>query len=241
MKGFVGVTGNDWFAFLSQQPGIDEVNFWQPSGTSQFRSLAPGETFLFKLHAPHHYIVGGGFFARHAKQFKNRPIAWHIVSDPSVGNHEAGQSGKRKKKGGKKKQKPAFSVMVHYHRFVDGDKGYGKLLLLKNKYLEKLMSQTRSELESLRGKGDDPTIFDRIAELDRKLVELEDFKERLERMQEGKDSESRIFVRWKSSEEQPQGWRPDINDGAKINIAPWERLGMFPIKEIVGEVEMGTD
>jgi hypothetical protein len=30
MKGFVGVTDNDWCAFLSQQPGIDEVNFWQP-------------------------------------------------------------------------------------------------------------------------------------------------------------------------------------------------------------------
>ena len=27
MKGFVGVTDNDWFAFLSQQPGMDEVNF----------------------------------------------------------------------------------------------------------------------------------------------------------------------------------------------------------------------
>lgn len=29
MKGFIGVTDNDWFAFLSQQLGIDEVNFWQ--------------------------------------------------------------------------------------------------------------------------------------------------------------------------------------------------------------------
>jgi hypothetical protein len=28
MKGLVGVTDNDWFTFLSQQPGIDEVNFW---------------------------------------------------------------------------------------------------------------------------------------------------------------------------------------------------------------------
>jgi len=27
MNGFVGVTDNDSFAFLSQQPGIDEVNF----------------------------------------------------------------------------------------------------------------------------------------------------------------------------------------------------------------------
>jgi hypothetical protein len=181
------------------------------------------------------------FFARHVKQFKNRPIAWHIVSEPSVVNYEAASGKKGKKKGARKKLKPAFSVMVHYHRFVDGDKGYGKLLLLKNKYLENLMSQTRSELESLRGKGDDPKIFDRIAELDRRLVELEDFRERLERIQGGKDREARIHVRWKGPNEQPRGWRPDINDGVKINIAPWERLSMFPVKKIVGKVEMGTD
>ncbi|NOQ95078.1 MAG: hypothetical protein GQ555_00495 [Desulfobacterales bacterium] len=103
------------------------------------------------------------------------------------------------------------------------------------------MSQTRSELESLRGKGDDPEIFDRIVELDRRLVELEDFRERLERIQGGKDREAKIHVRWKSSKEQPRGWRPDINDGVKINIAPWERLSMFPVKKIAGKVEMGTD
>jgi hypothetical protein len=32
MKGFVGVRDNNWFAFLSEQPGIDEVNFGQPGG-----------------------------------------------------------------------------------------------------------------------------------------------------------------------------------------------------------------
>jgi len=32
MKGFVGFTDNDWFAFLSQQLGIDKVNFWQRGG-----------------------------------------------------------------------------------------------------------------------------------------------------------------------------------------------------------------
>jgi putative restriction endonuclease len=63
MKGFVGVTDNNWFSFLSQQPGIDEVNFWQPGGRRLFKSLEPGEPFLFKLRAPHHYIGGGGFFA----------------------------------------------------------------------------------------------------------------------------------------------------------------------------------
>jgi hypothetical protein len=29
MKGFVGVTDNDWFAFLSQQAEINEVSFRQ--------------------------------------------------------------------------------------------------------------------------------------------------------------------------------------------------------------------
>jgi len=63
MKGYIGVTDNDWFSFLSKQPEIDEVNFWQPGGKSLFRSLSPGEPFFFKLHSPLNYITGGGFFA----------------------------------------------------------------------------------------------------------------------------------------------------------------------------------
>jgi hypothetical protein len=39
MKGFVGVTDNDWFAFLSQQPGIDEVKFRQPGERSRIDHL----------------------------------------------------------------------------------------------------------------------------------------------------------------------------------------------------------
>jgi hypothetical protein len=30
MKGFVGITDNEWCALLSRQPVIDEVNSWQP-------------------------------------------------------------------------------------------------------------------------------------------------------------------------------------------------------------------
>lgn len=60
---FVGVTDNAWFEFLGSQPDIDEVNFWQPGGRTNFRALVPGELFLFKLHSPHDFIVGGGIFA----------------------------------------------------------------------------------------------------------------------------------------------------------------------------------
>lgn len=63
VEAFVGVTDQEWFALLAAQPGLEEVNFWQPSGSRGFRALQPGEPFLFKLHAPNNFIVGGGFFA----------------------------------------------------------------------------------------------------------------------------------------------------------------------------------
>ena len=67
MKTFVGVTDGDWHQFLSEQPGIDEVNFWQPSGGNGFKVLGIGAPFLFKLHWPDNVIVGGGFFASYSR------------------------------------------------------------------------------------------------------------------------------------------------------------------------------
>lgn len=52
-------------AFLSRRD-VDEVNFWTPSARVGFGALQPGEPFLFKLHAPFHAIVGGGFFSRYS-------------------------------------------------------------------------------------------------------------------------------------------------------------------------------
>jgi putative restriction endonuclease len=39
---FVGITDRDWFDHLSRIDGLDEVNFWQPSGNVQFRALHLG-------------------------------------------------------------------------------------------------------------------------------------------------------------------------------------------------------
>jgi putative restriction endonuclease len=65
MKLWVGVTDKDWYEYLAlQRP--DEVNFWQPSGARTFKVLQPGEPFLFKLHSPDNFIVGGGFFVRYS-------------------------------------------------------------------------------------------------------------------------------------------------------------------------------
>ncbi len=64
MKMFVGVTDLDWFQILKSE-NCDEVNFWRPSGKN-FKALDPNELFLFKLHHPYNYIVGGGYFVRHS-------------------------------------------------------------------------------------------------------------------------------------------------------------------------------
>jgi len=63
MKIWVGVTDKKWYEHLTKL-APDEVNFWQPSGSRNFRVLRPGEPFLFKLHSPDNFIVGGGYFVR---------------------------------------------------------------------------------------------------------------------------------------------------------------------------------
>jgi putative restriction endonuclease len=63
VKFWVGVTDKAWFERLRAQTP-DEVNFWQPSGRQVATFLEPGVPFLFKLHAPHNFVVGGGFFVR---------------------------------------------------------------------------------------------------------------------------------------------------------------------------------
>jgi putative restriction endonuclease len=78
MRIVVAVTDNDWFHFLKER-NPDEVNFWQPSARGTFRALAPGEPFLFKLHSPFNYIVGGGFFVKYS--VLPTSLAWEAIGD----------------------------------------------------------------------------------------------------------------------------------------------------------------
>jgi putative restriction endonuclease len=63
MRYWVGVTDKNWFLQL-QRDAPEEVNFWQPSPTPPVGFLEPGIPFLFKLHYPDNFVVGGGFFVR---------------------------------------------------------------------------------------------------------------------------------------------------------------------------------
>lgn len=66
MNAPIWITDHDWFTFLSQQPDLDEVNFWRPSDRRTPRQLAVGAPVIFKLRKKHGgAIVGFGIFARH--------------------------------------------------------------------------------------------------------------------------------------------------------------------------------
>ena len=63
---YVGVTDARWFRYLAAR-APDEVNFWIPSPKVGFRALPEGGLFLFKLHYPENFVVGGGFFVRYTR------------------------------------------------------------------------------------------------------------------------------------------------------------------------------
>lgn len=73
MKLYLGVTDNIWFKYLSQI-NPEDINFWQPSGTVNFKALQSGAPFLFKLRKPLNAIGGIGFFSSHT--FLPMSIAW---------------------------------------------------------------------------------------------------------------------------------------------------------------------
>jgi HNH endonuclease len=58
---------------------LEEVNFWQPSGSQEFKALSLGEPLLFQLRYPDNAIVGGGFLAH----FSLLPVslAWQAFGE----------------------------------------------------------------------------------------------------------------------------------------------------------------
>ncbi len=78
MKFYIGVTDDAWFEFLRAR-NPEELNFWRPGGSTQFRAIPPGSPFLFKLHSPNNFVVGGGYFLRHS----NLPLslAWEAFGE----------------------------------------------------------------------------------------------------------------------------------------------------------------
>lgn len=87
MRFWVGVTDSDWFDHLRGR-APDEVNFWQPSAERRAVRLDTGALFLFKLHSPRNFVVGGGFYVRYSALPAR--LAWDAFGEKNgAPNYEA--------------------------------------------------------------------------------------------------------------------------------------------------------
>ncbi|HRE18724.1 MAG TPA: hypothetical protein PLW86_16915, partial [Rhodocyclaceae bacterium] len=96
-----------------------------------------------------------------------------------------------------------FSALVNYHKL-----DYKTLEALIYTYLGDWIGRQKRDADN----GVDGA--------QEKLAAAEVLKKRLELILAG-EAPYDIFVRWKSIEEQPIGWNPDLNDGVRINIRPF--------------------
>jgi len=111
--------------------------------------------------------------------------------------------------------KDGFSVLVNYHKL-----DYAGLERLIYTYLgDWIRIQEQGTKEGIDG-----------AEV--RLIAARNLQKTLEAILAG-ETPLDIFVRWKSLEEQPIGWNPDLNDGVRLNIRP------FMLAPAVGKKDAG--
>jgi hypothetical protein len=151
------------------------------------------------------------FFEYHCGLYKSRPIFWHIASAQGTASF-------------------AFGVLVHYHRF-DRD-GMAKL---RATYLRDAIEGFRREA----GLADKAGRTDERMDWQAKVEEVQALDQKLRWIQEGHhdgpeggDHDYRILTPWKSPSERPQGWDPDLDDGVKVNIAPFEKAGALRVTKV---------
>ena len=152
------------------------------------------------------------YFEYHAALYKKRPIVWHITSSQGSAFF-------------------AFDVLCHYHRF-----DANRMAKLRSSYLRDAIETFRREaaLAGREGRGEDRV------ELQARLEEAQALDRNLQAVQEGHhegpeggDRDYRILTPWKSADERPTGWDPDIDDGVKVNIAPLQKAGVLRSAKVV--------
>lgn len=100
-----------------------------------------------------------------------------------------------------------FHALVNYHKL-----NHATLQKLTYSYLGNWIQQQDED-----SKADKPGAAERLGA-------ARDLQTKLAAILEG-ESPLDIFVRWKSLQDQAQGWHPDVNDGVRQNIRPFLQAG----------------
>ncbi len=152
------------------------------------------------------------YFDYHCSLYKSRPIIWHIASTQGSSPF-------------------AFGALCHYHKL---DKN--RMAKLRASYLRDANEAFRREAALADQEG---RVEDRV-EWQAKLEEGQALDQQLQAVQEGQhegadggDRDYRILTPWKSPEDRPKGWAPDIDDGVKVNVEPFQKAGVLRIGKVV--------
>jgi hypothetical protein len=143
------------------------------------------------------------FFKRHVQQFKQRPIAWHLVSPDRT-----------------------FEAFVLYHKL-----SRATLQKLRAQYAGGLIARLRAEQDRARQRG----AAAEVSRLQLQIEDVEEFRALLEKIERGDELKYRIRCRWKGEVEmgRPGPYGPDIDDGVKVNIRPFQEAGLLAVKEVI--------
>jgi hypothetical protein len=98
-------------------------------------------------------------------------------------------------------------------------------------YAGGLIAQLSTEQERARQRG----AAAEVSRLQLQIEDVEEFRALLEKIERGDELPYRIRCRWKGEEEngRPGPYAPDIDDGVKVNIRPFQEAGLLAVKEVI--------
>ena len=190
--------GDRVHAALVEIAGQERIHTLEGQLVSELRK-GPGYHRIDSLES----FLANHFFQYHAKLYKNRPIFWHLASQPEDGGP------------------PAFSAIVHYHRF-----GKDALKRLRGTYVRSVIERLQRDV----GLAKRENRTQEALELQAQVEEVQAFDKKLRQLEEG---EPAIEVPWKAAQEQPKGWDPHINDGVKVTLLPLQKAGLLRYNRVI--------
>ena len=162
------------------------------------------------------------FFPYHLSLYKNRPIFWLLWCGAPR----------------RKRAKPTFACFLHYHKLTPDT-----LPKVRALYLGRVLQETRARLENLRAEylqmdeaeRNSPRgkrIFREREEAQEALGLLEEFDEKLLQLarplEDPKPPEGDAsWLEQKIHEVRVGGYRPDLDHGVLVNIAPLKEAGLL--------------